>query len=41
MVPFESTVMDNELLSIAYLFDFVVYIIETFNDAVGASPMAR
>ena len=28
MVPFESIVLDNELLSIAYLFDVVVYIIE-------------
>ena len=41
MVPFESIVMDNELHSIAYFFDFVVYINEVFSDAVGASPMAR
>ena len=41
MVPFEPIVMNNELLSIAYFFDSVVYIIEAFNDAVGASPMTR
>ena len=41
MVPFKSIVMNNELLSITYFFDFVVYIIEAFIDVVGTPPMAR
>ena len=41
MVPFESIVMNNEVLSNAYFFDFVVYIIEAFNDAIGTALMAR